>query len=223
MNFLNDKNTRLVLLAVVVVAVLVALNMNQKRVGKQVALLGTLATILVAVVVGHMLLRQPEAEGFQGNNETSVAAEAAVVAAAAEAEAEAAAEAEEASEAENVKPAQEDTESIQGSISPAPAAAVNASTGGCLPRDVLNPQELLPSANAPNAWDTPANPGGIEGPNFLNPEHLIGINTVGQSLRNANRQIRSEPPNPQVKVSPWLQSTIEPDTNRRPLEIGGCE
>ena len=72
MNFLNDKNTRLVLLAVVVVAVLVALNMNQKRVGKQVALLGTLATILVAVVVGHMLLRQPEAEGFQGNNEKTV-------------------------------------------------------------------------------------------------------------------------------------------------------
>ena len=46
------------------------------------ALLGTLATILVAVVVGHMLLRQPEAEGFQGNNETSAAAEAAAEAAA---------------------------------------------------------------------------------------------------------------------------------------------
>ena len=29
------------------------------------------------------------------------------------------------------------------------------------------------------------------------------------------------PPNPQVKVSPWLQSTIEPDTNRKPMEIGG--
>ena len=53
--------------------------------------------------------------------------------------------------------------------------------------------------------------------------HVVGINTVGQSLRNANRQLRSEPPNPQVKVSPWLQSTIEPDSNRKPLEIGGCE
>ena len=49
------------------------------------------------------------------------------------------------------------------------------------------------------------------------------VNTVGQTLRNANRQLRSEPPNPQVKVSPWLQTTIEADTNRRPLEIGGCE
>ena len=42
-------------------------------------------------------------------------------------------------------------------------------------------------------------------------------------MRNPNLQIRSEPANPQVKVSPWLQSTIEPDSNRRPLEIGGCE
>ena len=48
----------------------------------------------------------------------------------------------------------------------------------------------------------------------------IGINTVGQSLRNANLQLRSEPSNPQVKVSPWMQSTIGPDTNRKPLEIG---
>ena len=39
-------------------------------------------------------------------------------------------------------------------------------------------------------------------------------------LRNANLQLRSEPPNPQLKVSPWSQSTIEPDVNRRPLELG---
>ena len=97
----------------------------------------------------------------------------------------------------------------------------SANNNNCLPRDVLNPEDLLPSV-APNNWDTPANPGGIDGPNFLNPEHLVGINTVGQSLRNANRQLRSEPANPQVKVSPWLVTTIEPDTNRKPLEIGEC-
>ena len=49
-------------------------------------------------------------------------------------------------------------------------------------------------------------------------EH-IGVNTVGQSLRNANRQLRSEPPNPQVNVSPWQNTTIGPDLMRRPLEI----
>ena len=48
----------------------------------------------------------------------------------------------------------------------------------------------------------------------------IGINTVGQSLRNANLQLRSEPPNPQLSTGPWNQSTISADMQRRPLEIG---
>ena len=39
-------------------------------------------------------------------------------------------------------------------------------------------------------------------------------------MRNANLQVRSEPPNPTTKVSPWLETTIEPDTMRLPLEIG---
>ena len=56
--------------------------------------------------------------------------------------------------------------------------------------------------------------------NMLNPTQLIGINTVGSSLRNANYDIRSEPANPRVNVGPWNQSTIEPDFMRPPLEIG---
>ena len=56
--------------------------------------------------------------------------------------------------------------------------------------------------------------------NLLDAGAHIGINTVGQSLRNANLQLRSEPPNPQVNVSPWMNTTIGPDLPRRPLEIG---
>jgi hypothetical protein len=56
--------------------------------------------------------------------------------------------------------------------------------------------------------------------NFLEAGYHVGINTVGQSNRNANLQLRSEPPNPQMSVSPWMQSTIEPDLARKPLEIG---
>jgi len=41
-----------------------------------------------------------------------------------------------------------------------------------------------------------------------------------QSTRNANLQLRSEPPNPKNVVCPWMQSTIESDDTRRPLEIG---
>ena len=90
----------------------------------------------------------------------------------------------------------------------------------CFPKDILNASELLPK-DTDSAWaqNVPAGNGELKDQNFLNAGYHIGVNTVGQSLRNANRQLRSEPINPQVKVSPWLQSTIEPDVNRRPLEI----
>jgi hypothetical protein len=61
--------------------------------------------------------------------------------------------------------------------------------------------------------------GSLKGKNFLSAGALIGVNTVGQSLRNANYQLRSEPPNPPVPVSVFQNSTIEPDVNRRSLEI----
>jgi hypothetical protein len=91
---------------------------------------------------------------------------------------------------------------------------------GCYPRDQLTPSELLPKdQNSVWAEQNPMGPGSLKGKNFLSAGALIGVNTVGQSLRNANYQLRSEPPNPQVPVSIFNQSTIQPDVNRRPLEI----
>lgn len=91
----------------------------------------------------------------------------------------------------------------------------------------LNPSELLPQGNGEwAALQTPSGTPEAEGGgaiNFLSSDQLVGINTVGSSLRNANLQVRSEPPNPQMKVGPWNQSTIEPDVFRQPFEIGcGC-
>ena len=91
---------------------------------------------------------------------------------------------------------------------------------GCYPRDQLTPSELLPKdVNSTWAEQNPMGSGSLAGKNFLSAGALIGVNTVGQSLRNANYQLRSEPPNPQVPVSVFLNSTIEPDVNRRNLEI----
>jgi hypothetical protein len=47
--------------------------------------------------------------------------------------------------------------------------------------------------------------------------YIIGINTVGQSLKNASYDIRGTIPNPKTIVSPWNNSTIEPDFNLKPL------
>ena len=99
---------------------------------------------------------------------------------------------------------------------------VNQLPSECYPKDVLSSADLLPrDADSLYAQVNPSCQGSLADQNFLTAGYHIGINTVGQTLRNANRQLRSEPPNPQVKVSPWSQTTIEPDINRRPLEIAG--
>jgi len=123
-----------------------------------------------------------------------------------------------------VAPAQQDASPMMPldneAPSPMPFAAAEKPVN-CYPKNQLAPSELLP--NDPNSKWAQVNPmgaGDISGKNFLNAGALIGVNTVGSSLRNASWDLRSEPPNPQVTVSPWLNSTIEPDVLRRPLEIG---
>lgn len=99
---------------------------------------------------------------------------------------------------------------------PFPGAAAPA---GCYPKNQLAPSELLPQdANSTWAQVNPMGAGDIAGKNFLNAGANIGVNTVGQSLRNASWDLRAEVPNPQVVVSPWMMSTIEADLSRRPLE-----
>ena len=89
-----------------------------------------------------------------------------------------------------------------------------------------DPSELLPKdVNSQWAQLNPAGSADFKNVNLLKAGHLIGIDTVGSTLRNANLQERSEPPNPTSAVSPWMNTTIEPDLMRLPLEIGsrgGC-
>ena len=91
----------------------------------------------------------------------------------------------------------------------------------CSQPNIQNPAELLPKdSNSQWAQLNPSGKGELANVNLLKAGYHIGIDTIGQSLRNANLQIRSEPPNPQLSVGPWNQSTIEPDFMRPPLEIG---
>ena len=97
----------------------------------------------------------------------------------------------------------------------------------CYPQPALKAEDLLPKEDSEAIKEfniaKPAGEGILQGVNMLDAGFHIGVNTVGQSLRNANQQLRSEPPNPQVQVSPWMMSSIGPDLLRRPLEDGeGC-
>ena len=128
-------------------------------------------------------------------------------------------------EVQEVQPAEPEQSSVYNVIeSDELKQEANEHPKDCFPKDQLSPSDLIPK-NDNSQWSqvNPQGEGKIGDQNFLTAGYHIGVNTVGQSLRNANLQLRSEPPNPQVKVSPWLQSTIEPDVNRKPLEIGGCQ
>jgi len=91
----------------------------------------------------------------------------------------------------------------------------------CNKPNIQNPADLLPQdKNSQWAQLNPAGKGDLANINLLKAGYHIGIDTIGQTLRNANLQIRSEPPNPQINTGPWNLSTIEPDFMRPPLELG---
>jgi hypothetical protein len=94
----------------------------------------------------------------------------------------------------------------------------------CIKKEKLTSQDLLPKDAQSLVWSkmNPSSQANIEDQNFLTAGYHIGVNTVGQSLRNANLQLRSEIPNPQVAVSPWMISTIEPDIRASSFEIGSA-
>lgn len=107
----------------------------------------------------------------------------------------------------------------------ASANGVATSTQGlppsCSREPVADPSELLPRDNN-SQWSelNPQGSGDLQNVNLLKAGYHVGIDTIGNSLRNANLQVRSEPANPQLNVGPWMNTTIAPDTMRTPLEIG---
>lgn len=48
-------------------------------------------------------------------------------------------------------------------------------------------------------------------------KYITGIDTTGQSLKNPTYDIRGTIPNPKISVSPWNNSTYEPDYNLKSL------
>mgnify|MGYP003385910659 FL=1 len=77
--------------------------------------------------------------------------------------------------------------------------------------------DLLPK-DSKDWFETPTVGIAIEEANLLaNPEFLIGVNTVGSTRKNANLDIRGNIPNPKITVSPWNNSSYDPDNNMEGL------
>lgn len=105
------------------------------------------------------------------------------------------------------------TESVQGRH---PASA------GTYTESVLNAGELLPKGQIGASWAAvnPSGMGDIKGQNFLDAGYHTNtaIAGVSQTNRNASWDIRTEAPNPQGSVGPFLNTTIESNPFKRGLE-----
>jgi hypothetical protein len=103
------------------------------------------------------------------------------------------------------KPAEDIDGSGNGSFAPVNGVPSNGGMpSSCSKPNMQNPADLLPKDNN-SQWAqlNPAGKGEFANTNFLKAGYHIGIDTIGQTLRNANLQIRSEP-----------------DFMRPPLEVG---
>lgn len=87
----------------------------------------------------------------------------------------------------------------------------------------LTAKDLLPVESKDDWFDMPYDKKQmmrIENENLLagsSTQARIGIDTQGQTLKNASHDLRACPPNPKFAVGPWQNSTIEPDYNIKPI------
>jgi hypothetical protein len=86
--------------------------------------------------------------------------------------------------------------------------------------DKYDARDFLPKEDNPEWFDDDFSQAkyNLNNDKLINTDrYVIGINTVGQSLKNASYDIRGTIPNPKFTVSPWNNSTYEPDYNIKPM------
>jgi hypothetical protein len=86
----------------------------------------------------------------------------------------------------------------------------------------LSAAELLPKGEIGASWAAvnPSSMGDLKGQNFLEAGYHTNTAVAGvsQTNRNASWDVRSEAPNPQVKVGPFINTTIEANPFKRGLD-----
>ena len=86
-------------------------------------------------------------------------------------------------------------------------------------KDLFDIDKMMPQETENNWFDIEPlqNTKKIKGTQFIHPKVHMGVDTVGGSLKNPSLDIRGDIPNPIMNVSPWNNSTIQPDTNLKGL------
>jgi hypothetical protein len=81
--------------------------------------------------------------------------------------------------------------------------------------DKFDADELLPKES--NDWFEDVTPTKIKNRHLINIYRPIGVNTVMSSLKNGTLDLRGDEVNPKTFVSPFLNSSYEPDHNIKGL------
>jgi hypothetical protein len=120
---------------------------------------------------------------------------------------------------EPTNPIESATQAVNDVVAPAPETPEGFT--GYSDKDVANPSELLPKDDN-SQWSSlnPVSQSNPQMPDLLQAGYHIGLDTIGQTMKNANLQLRSDPVIQKADSGPWNQSTIEPDLMRVPLEVG---
>jgi len=87
----------------------------------------------------------------------------------------------------------------------------------CEPEDLFDVDKYLPQEVNDSWFEVEPEPISVKNRHLINITKPIGVNTIGSSKRIASHDLRAQYPNPKFVVSPFLNSSVEPDLNIKPL------
>ena len=88
-----------------------------------------------------------------------------------------------------------------------------ASGEDCKPEDLFDIDKMLPKEVNNDWFDVQPEPISVKNRHLINVRRPFGVDTIGTSLKGASHDLRGSVACPKFTVSPWLQSSIEPDNN----------
>lgn len=85
-------------------------------------------------------------------------------------------------------------------------------------KELMDSDKLLPKDEDKDWFDTVPEPIKVKNRHLININRPIGVDTVGSSMKIACRDLRGNIPAPKYVVSPFLNSSVEPDV----ATVGFC-
>jgi hypothetical protein len=85
------------------------------------------------------------------------------------------------------------------------------------PDDLFKVDKLLPQEVKSDWFEVMPEPIKVKNRHLVNITRPVGVNTIGSSLKNPSYDIRGNIPVAKMVVSPWMQSSIDPDLNTKGL------